>query len=422
MALVPRLPTSAAPGDAPLRFALALANGAALALAAGQAIALGEALAASDSRATGFATLYAAVREAALGGQPYVPPASPPPTLDPALPLFALPPAALLLFRPLLLLDPASARSVWTGLQLVALALALGLLVRQSGLRWPRRLPAVFALLVLLFPPVHDTLRVGDVEALLLGLSAVGWALARRGWAVRAGVFLGLAAALAPALIVLAVPWLVWREWRGPTTALSVALGLNALAALTVAAQLAVAYGAAVGTLVPHWLARADNIALPGLWLRLTTSGPGRVAWLDAAPLGVVLGLASAAALAAALVWTAHVARGRRDIAWAAAVVTVLLLGPLSAPPLLVMLLFPLVLLLRALPLRLGGTWDLLLVALALLIGGPLLLARFAPPDRWLRGIGLLLPALPTLGLLLLFGLCVALGRTPATPFARRRA
>ncbi|MBI4505428.1 MAG: DUF2029 domain-containing protein [Chloroflexi bacterium] len=419
MALVPRLPPSAS-ADAPLRFVVALVNGAALALAAGQAMALGQALSAAGRRATGFTELYAALGDAAAGDAPYVAPAALPPTLDPALPPFALPPAALLFFRPLLLLDPATARSAWTVLQVVALVLALGLLVHQSDLRWPRRFPAVFALLVILFPPVRETLRVGDVEPLLLAIVAVAWALARRGRTWRASVFLGLAAALLPALLILAVPWLVWREWRGPATALGVALVLNAVAALAAGPEVLAGYVAIVGGLAPHWLARADNAALPGFWLRLTTSGPGRVPWLDAPPLGAALSLAAAGGVIAALAWACHAARARRDLAWAAAVVAALLVGPLSASPLLVLLLFPVVLLLRALPLRLGGTWDVLLAALALLVGGPLLLAQLAPPDRWLRGPALLLPALPTLALLALLGLCAALGRQPAAPFARR--
>jgi hypothetical protein len=401
-----------------LRFAVALVNGAALAMATVQALALGEALALTPSGATGFAQLYAAVDAAARGMTPYGAAGTTGP--GSLVPPFALPPAALLLFGPLLLIDPAASRWQWTALQLVALAVALGVLVHQSGLRWPRRVPALFALLVLVFPPLHAALRVGDIEVLLLLLLVGAWALARRGRAVRAGLLLGLATALWPALLVLAVPWLVWREWRGPATMLGTALLVNALALLLVGPAAGGGYLVALTRLAPDWLGHPANAALAGL-ARLTTNGAAWAAWIAAPALGAAATILGAATAAVALAWLAARAAARRDLAWAAAVVVALLVGPLAMPAMLVLLAMPLVLALRALPLRIDATWALLALGVAGTVAGPQLVDAVAPGGRPLAGPALALSLLPTLSLVALLALFIALACRPAVPFLRQR-
>ncbi len=134
------------------------------------------------------------------------------------------PPTAALLALPLAWLDIITARQVWLWLNLALFAGALRLLM--AGLPG-EALGARVALAAgaLLAAPVHENFRLGQVYVLLLfGFAVTLWQL-RRGRALRAGVPLGMAAALklsgSPLWLILALR----GQWR--TLGLAVLAGLG---------------------------------------------------------------------------------------------------------------------------------------------------------------------------------------------------
>lgn len=108
------------------------------------------------------------------------------------------PPPTALLFLPLQWLSPVDADIVWTALNVAFLAGALVVLIRTlatAGLLNPgrdRAAVALLAALALVFNPVHETFRYGQVYLLLLLLTALAMQAYMLGRHRATGIWLGV--------------------------------------------------------------------------------------------------------------------------------------------------------------------------------------------------------------------------------------
>jgi alpha-1,2-mannosyltransferase len=144
---------------------------------------------------------------------------------------FTYPPFAAVAMLPMALLDLRTAIAAALLLNLAALAVILRLLAGRDRRRHGWYGWALIACLLALFEPLRDTFSFGQVNLLLLALVLTDAALLATGRGRRAGIGIGLAAAikLTPALFIGLL--LVARRWRAAAVATAVALGATALAA-----------------------------------------------------------------------------------------------------------------------------------------------------------------------------------------------
>ncbi len=123
------------------------------------------------------------------------------------------PPTAALMFVPLAGLDYVPARIVWTAFSLIVLALALGWLLRDLGLRGGQWLLSALAL-VLLYQPFYAQMAYGQVYAALTALLVLAW----YGYCYRRnsllGVALGVMLVFKTAGVLLLGLLLIQRRWR----------------------------------------------------------------------------------------------------------------------------------------------------------------------------------------------------------------
>ncbi|WP_416969574.1 glycosyltransferase 87 family protein [Streptomyces sp. 4F14] len=145
---------------------------------------------------------------------------------------FTYPPFAAVAMLPMALVGLHTAIAAALLLNLAALALVLRLL---AGRDWKRHgwYGVGLTLCVLaLFEPLRDTISFGQVNILLLALVLADAHLLATGRDRRAGIGIGLAAAvkLTPALFIGLL--LVTRRWRAAGVATAVAVGATGLAAL----------------------------------------------------------------------------------------------------------------------------------------------------------------------------------------------
>lgn len=188
------------------------------------------------------------------------------------------PPLLTVLFAPFAELDPLTAYRIFAVLSLVLVVGSVLTVARELRLR--RAVRSLVVLTVLASSPLHGTLLLGQVYALLLTGLVAGWIAERRGRPLLAAALYGITVALKPSLAPLLLLPAVQRRWA-PLWA-----GLLSAAAATLLGVLVA--GPSTGL---EWLRIAitepvpdtvDNASLPGLALRLGLSPA----------LGAALGLA----------------------------------------------------------------------------------------------------------------------------------
>jgi hypothetical protein len=173
-----------------------------------------------------FAAYYVAARALSQGGSPYQPAsmerAAREGATQIAFPRYIYPPVLAALLRPLAVLPFDTARMGWYLLNLMLLVVSVALLARRLGLR--RRLLWGCLAALALFPPVYDTLLLGQVNMVLLACFTAALVLLKarpnRAAEIGAGLALGLAIAIKLFPLVLCVACVRWRHW----TALGVSI------------------------------------------------------------------------------------------------------------------------------------------------------------------------------------------------------
>lgn len=221
---------------------------------------------------------------------------------------FTYPPFAALVMLPMTLVGLRTAIAVALLLNLAALAAVVWILVGPALRRHGWFGCALVACLLALLEPVRDTFSFGQVNLLLLALVLSDAWLLSTGRGRRAGIGIGLAAAikLTPALFIGLL--LLGRRWRAAGVATAVAAAATALAAWAAPDASRFYWSDALWDTnrIGH-LAYVSNQSLQGVLARLAAPGePSRAAW-------------AAAVLVVLCVWARRSARALADEDWTAA-------------------------------------------------------------------------------------------------------
>jgi hypothetical protein len=228
--------------------------------------------------------------------------------------------------------DAARVAFLWVN---QALLLLTGLvLYRIARPARPWRWVAFMLALAVAFEPLAATLRLGQVDVVVVLLLSVAVLAGRRGMGWTAGVAVGVAAGfkLAPALLVLYFLWR--REWRAVG---GMAVGGLAVAAVALALAGTETWSYYLTERLPDLLAGTglwDNLALPGLVNRYALgTSQAQVYWgtLPAMPLATLLGYFAAAAV---LLLAGPALRARRSgaVEFGVATAAVLLISGVAWP------------------------------------------------------------------------------------------
>ncbi|MFF2510626.1 glycosyltransferase 87 family protein [Streptomyces sp. NPDC058086] len=198
---------------------------------------------------------------------------------------FTYPPFAALTMLPMALIGLRTAIAVSVVLNLAALAVVVWILVGPALRRYGWYGCALAACLLALLEPVRDTFSFGQVNLLLLALVLSDAWLLSTGRGRRAGVGIGLAAAikLTPALFIGLL--LLGRRWRAAGVATAVAAAATGLAAWAAPDASRFYWSEALwDTNRIGRLAYVSNQSVQGVLARLAAPGePSRAVWAAAA-------------------------------------------------------------------------------------------------------------------------------------------
>lgn len=272
----------------------------------------------------------------------------------------AHPPASVLLVLPLALLQHEDAFFVWNCLTFLLFVGAVWIVAAQLGLRGLRAagVAAVVAVVGVTCFPLRQQVSWSQFSAPLAFLITVAWTADRNGrWRI-AGAAVGLAAALKLFPAFLLLYFAASGKWRTVVAALVTGLAVNAVAAAVLGFDAYRAYATdAVPAVAAKYGATWTNLSVAAFWLRLFDPNlpSGVIALADAPIVGRALALAARVAVVAAVGWVAWRSCGtgqrpvsQNDLAFASAVVGMVLVSPISWAHSLVMLVVPVGVLLRA--------------------------------------------------------------------------
>jgi hypothetical protein len=296
----------------------------------------------------------------------------------------AHPPASVLVLLPGGMLPYRAAHGAFNVLSLIALGVALWLLMRRSGLDYPAWSLLPIGALILSSNSFIQQMFQGQLNLLLLGLIAGGWAARRANRPVLGGVLLGLAAGIKLFPAFLGLFYLCRREWRALAAMIATFLALNGLTAAVFGLE---TYRDYFGLVVPavgnefrdYWA----NASITGFWSKLCEARSGHVVPLvfspPAAKIGILAGVLAVIGLTAWKVWSA--ARSReQDVAFAVCLIAMMLVSPITWDHYFLMLIVAWMILWKYLPDRPGPR--------AFLLATIVVLGTLRPPWIWLPVIG----------------------------------
>lgn len=204
------------------------------------------------------------------------------------------PPSFIALHIPFSLLGYRSARVAWLLVMAGLGALGVGMVARQLGAKTSTA--AVLGIGALGLPIFQKDLLYAQSNGLLLVLIVSAWRDLRREREARAGLALGVAAALKLFPAFLVIPLIRDRRWRALSWAAGAAVGVTALGALTLGASATTAFARAVAQgNFEYWRSAPMNIPLVAVPYRWLTASPWRP---DALNLSIVAASLSLGAFA----------------------------------------------------------------------------------------------------------------------------
>ena len=280
-------------------------------------------------------------------------------------------PFKLLVTLPLTGLPFRAAGVVWL-LLCAACVVAAGFLLGRE-LAWSRRGAYLLGIGALGVPVVQTDLSAGNLNGPMLLLLVLAWRWLRRDRAAVAATMLGILVALKFFPALLALPLLGRRRIRDVGSAAAVAIALTLVGALVLGADHMSSFISAGGgdEGFAYWDTSPANISWWGIATRWLTPNGWVDAGVDAAALGVVLGIAG---IAAALLLLLRMEARMSSVPFMAAVPLMLLAWPISWVHYLVLTLPWVVVAARGLSTRNArrGWWIAYgIVALVLMVGFP---------------------------------------------------
>jgi hypothetical protein len=290
---------------------------------------------------------------------------------NPADPFFieynAHPPTSVLLGVPLAGLDYPEAFLVWDLISLGLFGVSVWLVVRQLHLRITLWNLAVAVPVLLLCNPFVQNFNQGQLNIVLLLLLTGAWSLDRSGRPGWAGVLVGAATAIKLFPGFLLLYFAARGRWRAVLTGV---LSLAALTGLTLGIVGLETYQEYWHVVLPHVARCRDwwlNASVPGFWSKLFEAPSEHSVPLVDSP-ALFLAASALCCVPLCLVLLAAIRRARtrdeHDLVFSLALVTMLLVAPITWDHYLVLLLVPLALLWVRWR-RLGGWIWLYLICLA---------------------------------------------------------
>jgi hypothetical protein len=304
----------------------------------------------------------------------------------------AHPPTTVLLTVPLGWLDYSDAALVWNALSLAALVASGWIIKRQLGVRLDAWQLLLLAITILWSTPIREQIRQGQLNLLLLLLVTGAWAADRNDRPALAGILVGTAAVIKLFPAFMFIYFLVRRQWRAVCVGVAWGLALTALTAAALGTETYVTYVRDVLPQVREWRSGWDNASVPAFFAKLFDPGTKHsvVIPIVRSPLSAQVGTFLASAVIVALVaWRTWQGRSRTecDGAYAAAVVAMLLLAPMTWEHAFVIAALPLSILTVCWS---KSSWQrraLLVITICLCIGPTPLIGALFPEQRegWFR-------------------------------------
>jgi alpha-1,2-mannosyltransferase len=261
----------------------------------------------------------------------------------------AHPPGSVVLVLPLAGLSHIEAFYLWNLVTFTLFAIALWFVALELGVRPVWKAAAIAAGVCAVGAtsyPLRHQVALGQFNCLLAFLITVTWGADRRGYWWLAGTAVGIAMAIKLFPGFLLVYFLTTRQWRALATAVAVFLLVNGVALALFGVETFETYvreviPAVSGDYATQW----NNISAPAFWLRLfDPAAVSRVIPVVHSPLvGKLLSHAAQLVIVGCVAWVSWRAQSSagRDRAFAAAVVGMLLVSPLTWPHALTMLVVP---------------------------------------------------------------------------------
>jgi hypothetical protein len=247
----------------------------------------------------------------------------------------AHPPTSVLLVLPFGLLDYQPATELWNLLSLGLLVVSGLVMIRQLNIRLAARWLLPLIVLLLLSAPLRQQVYHAQLNLVLLLLLTGTWAADRCGRPVLAGMLLGTATMikLFPAFIFLL--FLLRKEWRVLAAGAAWGVLLTLATAAVLGPDCYLIYIRDVIPQVREWRSAWGNNSLPGLFARLFDPGAKGFPFtplVQSGSLTTACTILSALVVIALLTWKVRRLRtlADRDCAFAAFVVAMLLLAPLT--------------------------------------------------------------------------------------------
>jgi Glycosyltransferase family 87 len=260
----------------------------------------------------------------------------------------AHPPTSVLLALPTAQLDYPDAVLVWNVLSLAALLASMTIVARRLSLP-PTLLPPTLALTAFCHP-IYGNIYQGQLTLVLMFLVTAVWALERADRPGAAGLLIGAAAAIKLFPAYLALYYVARRQWRPVLAAVLSLLALTMLTAFVLGVNTYYDY---ISTVLPNqakFRSFAYNLSIAGFWHKLfdpvTETGPVEplLFWPAMARWGTLLSDLAVTLAVAVLACRAH-KPSERNFAFAAVVVAMLLVSPVTWDFSLPLLLVPIALL-----------------------------------------------------------------------------
>lgn len=296
-----------------------------------------------------FLTYWDASNNVAAGRSPYEWLTENPPGSEMFVSVYVYPPLLALLLAPLTqALDYLTARWLWLAFSMLCLAVGVALVWRSSGLRI--RNPLVLVSCLALLPTATWALVIGQLSPQLLLLIAGAFAaLGARRPAV-AGVFVAFGAYLKSFPALLGGYLLLRRKWRGFLAAVATGLLLVALSLLALGWEVHWAYLSRVIPAQYLWFGLPSDVSITGFFNRLLVESPFDDPFttpIIAAPAmaraAIALSTAALLVVSSYAIWRARSDYAGEAASFALAVVTAMLVSPISGSYNLVIAVLPLI-------------------------------------------------------------------------------
>jgi hypothetical protein len=259
-------------------------------------------------------------------------------------PVNAHPPVSVLAMLPLGLLSHDAAIWAWNLASLGMLVAATRVILGPRGLHCEWRYLLAACTLLAASTPLAAQGAAAQFNPLLLLLVALAWSCDRREQPLAAGALIGLAAAIKLFPAVLVVIFVCRGRWKAVASAAATLVLLNAVAFVTFGSRDMLCYVQHVVPELDAWRSAWLNCSLAGYWSRLFDVGdPGTREWFHSPLLARLLTYATSGLLVAAVGWRAWRATTleERDLSFAAAVVAMLLVSPVTWDHSLLLLVLP---------------------------------------------------------------------------------